>query len=87
MPTYKVVYKSTNTWTGYIEATDEQDAVNKVTYPIVTNDEGNQVIGTGGQDASWEMHDRTYTTGVNSITPVSTGTENTNVPTAVEPSI
>ena len=68
MGTYKVVSTKTSVTTGYIEASNEQDLINKLNPPDVTEADGSTSTG----EIRWEMSERVSTGGLTSITDLTT---------------
>ena len=84
MATFKVVLENKVTYTGYIEATDSQDAVNKVIYPQVLMSNGETTSGHTGIQTDWEVSDNTTEHTITSLTEIGT-TPVADIPAAVEP--
>ena len=78
MATYKVTWHNTRTITGYIEANNEQDLVNKIWNTTVVNDAGETVAGSAGVNAPWEMSETTNTEGIQKTVEISSGAEKTS---------
>ena len=84
MATFKVIFEKKQTWTGYIEATNSQDAVNKVRYPQVEMDDGNTSTGWPGDQTNWEVQSNETTYDIKSLGEIGTTTV-VDIPAAVEP--
>ena len=77
MATYKVTWHNTSTITGYIEADNEQDLINKIWNTTVVNEAGETVKGSPGSNAPWEMRETAYTQGIQKTVEISNGAEKT----------
>ena len=84
MATFKVVVENKITWTGYIEATDSQDAVNKVMYPQIVTAEGDTITGQSGRQTNWEVSSNEKETVIKPLAELETTTV-ADIPAAVEP--
>ena len=76
MALFKVVFTKTETYTGYIDANDAQDAISKVRWPHDVNDAG-QTIGryAPGHGTTWDVVQNATSYDFASIKNASTGSD------------